>query len=170
MYENTETKHLATAINKAINSISQQTTLVQQSYFQENKPSVPKSWSVTTNGFQWVAEQYHIVQFWIKSVTASIHSSKSLRVTEISHQSHRFKTNCYNSRWRLFSLIHEFAEKYWKCECLIIHVNKYFHVILPVSFCFCKYGSEWTNFKSTDFWMLLAIQILLNQMASYVRS
>lgn len=30
MYENTETKHLATAINEAINSISQQTTLVQQ--------------------------------------------------------------------------------------------------------------------------------------------
>lgn len=55
MYENTETKHLETAINKAINSISQQTTLVQ-SYFQETKPSVPKLWSVATNGLHWFAE------------------------------------------------------------------------------------------------------------------
>lgn len=60
MYENTETKHLETAINKAVNSISQQTTLVQQSYFQETKPSVPKRWSVAANGLQWFAEQYHL--------------------------------------------------------------------------------------------------------------
>lgn len=60
MYENTETKHLETAINKAINSISQQTTLVQQNYFQETKPSVLKRWSVTTNGLQWFAEEYHL--------------------------------------------------------------------------------------------------------------
>lgn len=60
MSENTETKHLATDINKVINSISQQTTLVQQSYFQENKPSVPKLLSVATNGLWWVAEQYQL--------------------------------------------------------------------------------------------------------------
>lgn len=60
MYENTETKHLETAINEAINSISQQTTLVQQSYFQETKPSVPKWWSVATNGLQWFAEEYNL--------------------------------------------------------------------------------------------------------------
>lgn len=60
MSENTETKHLATDINKVINSISHQTTLVQQSYFQENQPSVPKLLSVATNGLQWVAEQYQL--------------------------------------------------------------------------------------------------------------
>lgn len=66
MYENTETKHLVTAINEAINSISQQTTLVQQSYFQENKPSAPKLWSVVTNGLQWDTEQYHLCSLELK--------------------------------------------------------------------------------------------------------
>lgn len=42
---------------------------------------------------------------------ASMYSSKSLKSTEINHQSHRFKTNCCNSRCRLFSLMCEFAGK-----------------------------------------------------------
>jgi len=136
MYENTETKHLATAINEVINSISQQTTLVQQSYFQENKLSVPKQWSVATNGLQWVAEQYHLCTALNQKHDGKHAYFKSLRITEINHQS-QIQNNCCNSRCRFFSLTLEIAENIKKYRYLVIHVKKFFHVITSFFFFLC---------------------------------